>query len=235
MVLINAAKEFEEATIEEIEAEEKNISSELEKLREEERERRRASTGDGDPSAEGHANGDGDHERIKKPVGEHGEGSQVTTPSRLRVPATLQTPVPGHRIPPIPAKGENIVEAAAVELGTFGGLKASLLKSSVTKLKIVFLMDDSGSMYCKWTDLTGVRYAAARSLRKLLERTGGGQMAVAHWAATCRRSSSSSPSTSTEDGALSIEPFAFRSAWEATTFPSRSRLAGRCSDACPRA
>jgi hypothetical protein len=53
------------------------------------------------------------------------------------------------------------------------------------RLLLRLLIDDSGSMYGRWGDPTGVRYAAAQSLLGLIERSSGrgasSRAAVIHW------------------------------------------------------
>ena len=54
----------------------------------------------------------------------------------------------------------------------------------ILRVAMYLLMDDSGSMYGSWGDPSGVRYAAALSLFRLMERLGGGRAGVVHWGST---------------------------------------------------
>jgi Mg-chelatase subunit ChlD len=61
------------------------------------------------------------------------------------------------------------------------GAPAKRVRELVRRSVVLFLCDDSGSMYGGWGDPTGVRYAAALSLLGLMDRSGGGRAAVVHW------------------------------------------------------
>jgi hypothetical protein len=56
-----------------------------------------------------------------------------------------------------------------------------VIKARVGRMLVYFVCDDSGSMYGSWGDPTGVRYAAALSLLRLMASSGGGRAAVIHW------------------------------------------------------
>lgn len=60
-------------------------------------------------------------------------------------------------------------------------LPHGLVGGESRKADLVFLPDDSGSMYGTWGDEQGVRYAAALSVIDLMRRIGGGRAAVVHW------------------------------------------------------
>jgi hypothetical protein len=78
-----------------------------------------------------------------------------------------------HRRPDQPAR--------PVRLPAIVGASPEVIRKRVGRMLVFFVCDDSGSMYGSWGDPTGVRYAAALSLLRLMVRSGGGRAAVVHW------------------------------------------------------
>jgi hypothetical protein len=60
-------------------------------------------------------------------------------------------------------------------------LPPDLVGDETKNVDIVFVPDDSGSMYAGWGDPYGIRYAAALSVLDLMGRMGGGRAGVVHW------------------------------------------------------
>lgn len=72
--------------------------------------------------------------------------------------------------------------AKPVRLPSLQGASPETITQLVEALVILFLVDDSGSMYGTWGDGSGVRYAAARSLVDLVRRHAKDARAgVVHW------------------------------------------------------
>jgi hypothetical protein len=74
-----------------------------------------------------------------------------------------------------------VEQAPAVDLGRLVGDTVAAIRALVLQVVIIFLLDDSGSMFCWSTDMTNTRGAAALSLTNLLRSSGGGQIYVIRW------------------------------------------------------
>jgi hypothetical protein len=71
-----------------------------------------------------------------------------------------------------------------VILPALQGASVREIKVRVGRVVVIFLIDDSGSMYGRYADPTGIRYAAARSVIGLMERSGPGRAGLLHWGST---------------------------------------------------
>lgn len=104
-------------------------------------------------------------------------------PHQLVGQPNLGLGVPGgtHRVLPTPVPSGSVRAATPIVLPPMIGASKQEIKARVELLVVQFLCDDSGSMYGAYGDRDGVRYAAALSLLRLMERAGGGRCGVVHW------------------------------------------------------
>lgn len=71
--------------------------------------------------------------------------------------------------------------APPVRLPALTGASPATIEQLVATLLLLLLIDDSGSMYGRYGDDAGIRYAAARSLLDLVARHGRARAGVVHW------------------------------------------------------
>jgi hypothetical protein len=71
--------------------------------------------------------------------------------------------------------------AAPVYLPPLEGAPPKVIKARVGRTVVFFLFDDSGSMYGRYGDPLGVRYAVGQSVTGLMSRSGGGRAGAIHW------------------------------------------------------
>lgn len=90
------------------------------------------------------------------------------------------TAAPLSLVPP-PARSALGPPARPVRLEPLTGAPKRTIATRVGETEVWFVMDDSGSMYANWGDPTGIRYAAALSLLRLMREAGGGRAGVVHW------------------------------------------------------
>jgi von Willebrand factor type A domain len=95
----------------------------------------------------------------------------------------LRLPAPGTALAVVPAPLQRPPRQPArpIVLPPLAGRPSQEIERLVRRATVLFLMDDSGSMYSHWGDERGVRYAAALSLVELMRRAGGGRAGVVHW------------------------------------------------------
>lgn len=71
--------------------------------------------------------------------------------------------------------------APPVYLPPLEGALPKVIRARVRRTVVFFLFDDSGSMYGRYGDPHGVRYAVGRSVTGLMDRSGGGRAGAIHW------------------------------------------------------
>jgi hypothetical protein len=103
-------------------------------------------------------------------------------PQQIVAAPDLQLGAPGSLgvVVPAPDLTPTLV-AKPVNLPNLMGPRTAAVRAAVAKAIVEFVIDDSGSMYGSYGDDTGIRYAAANSLVRLMRRSGGGRAGVIHW------------------------------------------------------
>ena len=104
---------------------------------------------------------------------------------------SLAAPGATQRAPEPPARSAKI--AAPIVLPLMTGAPKKEVKARVERTVVMFLCDDSSSMYGASGDPGGVRYGAALSVLGLMERSGGGRAGVVHWGSEAPRSMAVEP------------------------------------------
>jgi hypothetical protein len=105
------------------------------------------------------------------------DGNRLVGAVRYR----LQAPGTEHHRVAVPKQEPGTRAARPIVLPAMVGAPRHEISRLVRKVVVGFAIDDSGSMYAKWGDDDGVRYAAAQSLLGLMRRSGGGRASVLHW------------------------------------------------------
>ena len=95
--------------------------------------------------------------------------------------AALRAPAREHRLVRLVTHPRPERPASPVYLPPFIGASSNVVKSRVARTVVFFLFDDSGSMYGRYGDPRGVRYAVGRSVTDLMSRSGGGRAGAIHW------------------------------------------------------
>jgi len=85
---------------------------------------------------------------------------------------------------PAPPRTADGPPARPVRLEPLIGAPKRTIATRLDRIEVWFVMDDSGSMYATWGDPTGIRYAAALSLLRLMREASGGYAGVVHWGST---------------------------------------------------
>ena len=113
-------------------------------------------------------------------------GRTADVPARRRGVSNLRLRAKGDvaTYRPIPKLTATGVQAKPVRLGMLTGAPAKVIRARVGKVHVVLIVDDSGSMYARITDLSGRRYAAAQSFVNLQRTAGEGKLWVIHWGHT---------------------------------------------------
>lgn len=94
----------------------------------------------------------------------------------------LAGPAAAHRLPRIRQVPRARVLAKPVRLPPLTGAPAREIAARLGESLVLFVIDDSGSMYFPPSgDQRGVRYAVALSIVELMRRGGGGRAAVVHF------------------------------------------------------
>ena len=109
-----------------------------------------------------------------------------TTPGHVEGSAVLGLSSPGGivRAPLVRSHSLPVHAARPVVLPALTGAPSPDIRLRIQRLVVLFVIDDSGSMYGSWGDQAGVRYAAAQSVLGLMVRAGGGRAGGQHWGTT---------------------------------------------------